>query len=307
MFDSPIFDTVFGLIIVYVVLSIVVSAIQECAAGLFQLRSKTLKQGIENLIGSDYAVQLFQHGLIRGLSRKHASWIDGMVNRGKARAPSNIPAATFGIALTDILTGEPAEATPTLDDVRNGISRIADEDLKSALTALLRQTDFEIEEFRKRVARWFDDSMDRVQGWYARQARVWSLCVAAVLVVVLNADTLHIGNVIWQNETLRTQLIALAPTSVRPPSQELDKAFAAIPLGWPCPESRKKIGETYCVIAKEGGEKLPGPSPLPRVIGWLLTIFAVSLGAPFWFDLMNRMANLRNAGRSPNREESAKG
>ena len=149
--------------------------------------------------------------------------------------------------------------------------------------------------------------MDRVQGWYARQARIWSLCVAAVLVVVLNADTLHIGDVIWQNETLRTRLIALAPTSVKPASQDLDKALAAIPLGWPCPNSRMENGETFCVFAKEGDERLPGPGPLPRVIGWLLTIFAVSLGAPFWFDLMNRMANLRNAGRSPNREESAKG
>ena len=307
MFDSPIFDTVFGLIIVYVVLSIVVSAIQECAAGLFQLRSKTLKQGIENLIGSDHAALLYRHGLMRGLSRKHAGWIDAIVNSGKPRAPSNVPAATFGVALTDILTGPPADTAPTLDDVRSGVAQLADEDLKSALTALLRQTEFDIEEFRRRVARWFDDSMDRVQGWYARQARIWSLCVAAVLVVVLNADTLHIGTVIWQNENLRTQLIAAAPTSLNPAPEGLDKAFAAIPLGWQCPDARQEAGESFCVFAKEGGEPLPGSGWLPRVIGWLLTIFAVSLGAPFWFDLMNRLANLRNAGRAPLREGTAKG
>jgi hypothetical protein len=41
-----------------------------------------------------------------------------------------------------------------------------------------------------------------------------------------------------------------------------------------------------------------------RIIGWLLTIFAISLGAPFWFDVLNRFMNLRSAGKSP--EEKGK-
>jgi len=36
-----------------------------------------------------------------------------------------------------------------------------------------------------------------------------------------------------------------------------------------------------------------------RIIGWLLTILAVSLGAPFWFDVLNRFMNLRSAGNAP--------
>jgi hypothetical protein len=31
----------------------------------------------------------------------------------------------------------------------------------------------------------------------------------------------------------------------------------------------------------------------------LLTVFAVSLGAPFWFDLLNKLVNLRSAGKPP--------
>jgi hypothetical protein len=33
--------------------------------------------------------------------------------------------------------------------------------------------------------------------------------------------------------------------------------------------------------------------------GWFLTIVAVSLGAPFWFDVLNKIVKLRNAGRVP--------
>ena len=38
---------------------------------------------------------------------------------------------------------------------------------------------------------------------------------------------------------------------------------------------------------------------LRKVAGWLLTAFAVSLGAPFWFDLLNRFINLRVSGKAP--------
>ena len=31
-------------------------------------------------------------------------------------------------------------------------------------------------------------------------------------------------------------------------------------------------------------------------LGWLITAAAVSLGAPFWFDLLGKVANLRGSG-----------
>jgi hypothetical protein len=35
---------------------------------------------------------------------------------------------------------------------------------------------------------------------------------------------------------------------------------------------------------------------LNRLPGWILTIAALTLGAPFWFDLLSRLARLRGAG-----------
>ncbi len=37
----------------------------------------------------------------------------------------------------------------------------------------------------------------------------------------------------------------------------------------------------------------------PKLIGLLVTAFALSLGAPFWFDMLNKVVNIRNAGRAP--------
>ncbi len=41
-----------------------------------------------------------------------------------------------------------------------------------------------------------------------------------------------------------------------------------------------------------------GLKALVRAIGWLISAFAIAMGAPFWFDLLGRFLNVRNAGKS---------
>ena len=35
------------------------------------------------------------------------------------------------------------------------------------------------------------------------------------------------------------------------------------------------------------------------ILGWLITAFAISLGAPFWFDLLNKLMQVRNSVAIP--------
>jgi hypothetical protein len=35
------------------------------------------------------------------------------------------------------------------------------------------------------------------------------------------------------------------------------------------------------------------------ISGWLITALAISLGAPFWFDLLSKIIQLRAAGKTP--------
>jgi hypothetical protein len=36
-----------------------------------------------------------------------------------------------------------------------------------------------------------------------------------------------------------------------------------------------------------------------RICGWIITAFAVTLGAPFWFDVLNKFINIRSSGIKP--------
>ena len=40
-----------------------------------------------------------------------------------------------------------------------------------------------------------------------------------------------------------------------------------------------------------------------KIVGILLTTIAVSLGAPFWFDMLNKLVNLRSTGVKPKKSE----
>ena len=43
-----------------------------------------------------------------------------------------------------------------------------------------------------------------------------------------------------------------------------------------------------------------------HLAGWILTAIAASLGAPYWFDTLNKFMNVRAAGTSPSEKGSDK-
>jgi hypothetical protein len=78
--------------------------------------------------------------------------------------------------------------------------------------------------------------------------------------------------------------------------------------GWP---QRERAQADKLAGVKAGG-RVPRPvfayagwrhpnwsSLLAKLLGLLLTTFALSLGAPFWFDMLNKVINIRAAGRAP--------
>ena len=55
--------------------------------------------------------------------------------------------------------------------------------------------------------------------------------------------------------------------------------------------------KAYIDCLKETKSKSPYQhSFFMKLIGWLLTALAISLGAPFWFDLLNKFVKLRESG-----------
>ena len=375
MFGSEILEVVIGLVLVYLILALICSALSEWIARMLALRSKTLEAGVRNLLNDPddaegLAKRVYGHPLIRGLYRR--GWWDKRLEaistqvssklsdqtpigsrfplvkkiplmdktpavtsipivRGLRmpkghEGPSNIASRTFALTLFDTImeAGEPIGVSA--DDESDGSARSealqcnardtfialeervdklgAPEHVKKALRSIFTSAKAETDQWDKALAnartsveRWFDDSMERVSGWYRRKAQLIILGLALAVSFAMNVDTFVIANTLSRDPTLRESVVAAAEARAQRGedadltllTSELDGL--AVPIGWN--------------IDPDDVDPRDSPSTWlgwgVKVFGVLFTAVAVAMGAPFWFDLLNRFVNLRGGGGRPPR------
>lgn len=302
---SVILEIGLGLAYVYLLFALFCTAIHEAIAQVFSLRTANLIVGLRLLLDgervtprsknfdSGMASQLLKHGLISAsAAKRHVGFARKEVN-----APAYIAPRNFALALLEVLHKlGPNSALPmTLHSIRDTINAMPAGKLRDALVALLNESGNDIEKFRAGIDRWFTESMDRMGGWYKRNAQYLSAIIAAVLVITLNVDTIEIVRILHRDAPARAVLIAAAESAARDKDparagQSLEEIKAELkamplPIGW---------GD---MTLPEPHERLP--ALLRKLVGLTLSAFAVSLGAPFWFDVLNKIMSLRAAGKKP--------
>ena len=202
------------------------------------------------------------------------------------------------MALLDILGKKGCAKGPqgdALKDIRKGIDSLGESPgVQKALTALLDDAGDDINKVRQNIHRWFDDSMDRVAGWYTRRIQSVSLVVALLITLLFNVNTIEIAAELWREPGARAMLVERVD-SLCPDGTALEECMATlreahgsqlpIPLGWQ--EGLEREGLRQEAIDKLG------------LIGWPITALAISLGAPFWFGLLVKLRSIRTTGIRP--------
>ncbi len=204
MFGSTTLDVAIGLIFVYLLLSLIVTAGTELLASCFRWRAKNLQKGIQRLLSPALAERLYDHPLIKSLSQ-HAQW------------PSYIPSRTFALALLDTLAAPTSDAPPGTKDIGSLVMGAPEPEVQKVLTLFAQQAGQDPEKLRKSVESWFDDCMDRVSGWYKRKTQVVNLILAGALTVVVNVDTILAARSLSNDAALRSALVAQAQELIRQP------------------------------------------------------------------------------------------
>lgn len=290
LFNSTVLDVIIGLIFVYLLLAILCTAANEWVAALTKRRGKMLERGIRQLISDTALLQAFyQHPLIRSL-------------RHYENHPAYISPRTFSAVILDIFN----PASRELEDLRNSVGQLPAGDVKSSLSALLNRRD--IDSAEEAIEAWFNDGMDRVSGWYKRRTQLWTVIIALALTVFANADTIQITRQLWGDPVLRSAVVEEAKVRAQKPRPTISVEYEDEndPTQ---PTVTKSEGNTVSDKERELLGQMLGwqtslrdihPSQLPGMLmGWLLTILAISLGAPFWFDMLNKIVNIRYSGKSP--------
>ena len=303
----PVIEVLIGIFFLYLLLSLVVSAINEGFAGLFGWRSTYLERGIRSLLGAALTGRFFEHNLIRGLRNDEAKLPFN-------RKPSYVSASTFTETVLDLVrkaqpsSGEPpvpdAPSVPSddvvLKDVRQRLETgaLADAPLLGDALQVFSSAAKDLDDFKTRVDAWFEEAMSRVSGWYKRYTSLMLFLIGLVLVSVINADTISIASTLWRNAAVRAAVVEQAgtvaqgdqpdPDQVRDQLRELDELN--LPLGWRLGAGRQADPTRWPVNLPEYGIKL---------LGLLITAFALSFGSAFWFDLLKKFVGIRSSGAEP--------
>jgi hypothetical protein len=313
--DLTLLDVAIGMVMIYSLLSLICSTINEGISSFFALRATTLEKGLENLLGSDLAKQVYDHHLVQGLVQKD------IVFRGK-RKPSYIPTRTFVLSLLDTLNGSfPTSA----DDVRLAVQKIPDAKVQRALLALVDEAQGDLEAIKKNFGVWFDHSMERVSGWYRRKIQLIILVLGLVVSFGLGVDTIATVKRLWGDSALRTALVDAAQAQVTKQQQSQPPApGAAAPAAPNFDQVGKNLKDLQGQLAAleiptyplhsvcQDWDTIQKPKPCPKEwysklwfwwgqhwLGFIITSAALSLGAPFWFDLLNKLVSMRSAGQKP--------
>ena len=291
-----------------------------------------IRELLHDPTGTNLTQKLYDHPLVYGLFKGdyNPGLIKGKKNCYPSRStlPSYIPAQNFALALMDIIlpatsatpdaaaspsgaagasaptppavpTSPPSpapDATPipgSLKPLRDAIGAIANPNVERALMTLVDAAGDDVSKARKNIEMWYDSTMDRVSSWYKQRSQKIVLLLGLFAAIAVNVDIITIIRSVPQNQAMRSTLVAAA------------QEYAKIQPGDADGMAEQRIYNLLKEIERLGfplGWNRDDPRLVPfgfwewvsKVLGWLLTAVAVSLGASFWLDLLNKFMGARS-------------
>lgn len=326
-------DVFIGLLFVYALYSLFITTIVEIISTVFQLRARNLGRGIRRMLDDDNRVVLsnvfFKQARIKYMA---SGWLK-LFNK-----PSYLQARNFSQAIIEMLDDQ-AENTSRKLELKNlrgalEVSSIKDTQTGKFLLSLYRNANDDLEKFKESLEQWFDDTMERVKGWYKKCMLLITFITGLVIVAAFNADTIQIVKKLSKDPKAREQFVEMA-TGLAANTALTDTLFD---MGL-----RDKLLKGSVLKSKYGQDSLAFANFVTdsvysnavqvrkllyarmdslyiiseqsqsilnferskhkwyifdswlNFLGCLITAIALTLGAPFWFDLLNKFIQLRTS------------
>ncbi len=305
---SSIIEVGVGLVLAFVLLSILASQINNIIKNLLNVRGRYFVTEFERMITDPkLRAQMLAHPALRSLLQ------GDMVKQ--------INPDKLAELLVDNLAGsgerlELLERLSNTDLVQQLLVLVEDAGLKQQLAQVLK-TARSLADARIKLQEWFNVGLSRVSELYTRRMHFFSFVVGALLALVLNVDAIYLARSLWNDPVLR---LATAEAAVQAAEQVDPDAALSEDLFDSVREAQETMDQFLTLRLPVGWyyqSLVDGPvvqvgtlNPLhdtrnlwnlwfannPRwlalliekIAGLLITTIAVMQGAPFWFDLLRK-------------------
>lgn len=237
-----------------------------------------------------------------------------------------VPPEIVGRVVADIILTD-SQAASITDAIQNFPGTTEDNPIKGLLTILAKEVNGNAGMFQEAIESQFNAAMKRASQRYKAFTQRFAFFAALALVVCANVDTIAIAKSLELNPAARKELVqearslvasegpaqittASPRTRANIPASEVAKKVATQGASEPAKEGAKPVvtesaseslEKAKAVLESTGIQFGWVETPAGRgawfekIVGLLVSIFAVSLGAPFWFTALQRFMQARDA------------
>lgn len=240
---------------------------------------------------------------------------------GSKYMPSAIDSGNFADALFSVISEKSIDVnashierlnTSDIDKFKTGISFVSSFKQQQLLYSLLPPNAIDealkTETTKTNIKTWYDNYMVRVSGEYKRRQRKPLFVIALIVAVSLNVNGITIFKELWQNQNAQKALEIVAQnvrkdTTIKSPIAMMDSITtkindAGLPIGmnfsiWnDCFEKKDAFNKANVCVKPEPRDIRMNLFKL--IAGYLIAAILMSMGAPFWWDFMNKFIDIRS-------------
>jgi glutaredoxin 2 len=300
MFGSAMIEVILGIVFIYLLISLIRTILNEWVARVCNIRANVLEKWIQQFFTDPKMVeQFYNNPLIRG-------------NQELNKKASYISSKSFATVVMDIVQKYYPQSVG--GDLKSQIEKtgLTSGEFTYKLLSLIDQAENTIEKTKKNIENHFDEAMDRVSGWYKKKIQRITLIISFIACASMGIDTLSIIDNLYCNSNLRQMTVNTATNYINNQEEDVGNTLSEnlkntktiidnmkFPIGW-----KDTINQYQNQVEQTQGMNKESilfsiRFWLMKLIGIIISSLAVSLGAPFWFDTLGKVMNLRMSGKKP--------
>lgn len=270
MFGIEALDVVIGMIFIYLLFSLFVTIVNEIVSAFFGFKGKHLYTAISQFISEADLKELKEDPRIQLLLKKNTD-PNNKTDITKKNFPDEIPADIFA----EILFAN-----------REKLNSYLKNNLISS---------------KKELVKHYDLIVLQAKNTYKKNVRLVVLILSLIISVGFNVDSISIFQELSKNPE-KAAAIANSASKYIALNDSLDfSASDSASIDAMMLKIKKlnnnqleDIDATLGSIGWDCGKPFCSESSWLKFVGWLISALALSLGAPFWFDLLKKVVNIKN-------------
>jgi hypothetical protein len=327
------FDTILAFALILAGVSLLITTLTQMVSALLALRGKNLLWGIKTLLteldpnlkehAATIAEKVLQQPLISDSMMSGANsepfkrWklasairkeeliaILGLLAQEAPAvgAPPSKP-EPWVAALRESLDDVDSQAAKRLLDIAPEIRKALPHD-PAAVERILSQLTRSAEHLSGSLNQWFDSMMDRVSQRFVMHTRIWTVIFSVLLAFVMHLDAFKLLTQLSSDAELRTRLIASTEALTKKAEELQITSTNQLPVTEAAVSQLTNALSDFQDILHDKLKLQLVPDPYPEwssywtsgmrhFWGTLASAALLSLGAPFWFNVLKSMSSLR--------------